>query len=241
MLYPPRTVSRSSFEQTFKKHLASEQRREVMSTLRATLRRDTTLGEVVDAATKVGWSEAMGELTLADLANALLDERSRSGGSTRAPSKTTADDEADELETSTSRVTTSGSAAALATELDASLGRDRRAAGTAGTPAAAVEVEVVSATSARGKKTSKKVASSPAKPTKAASSATTTATKAAPASKATARAGKPAAVQAAAKPAATKVAKPSPASKTTATSKAGAGKATKPAAGKPAKKKATRR
>jgi hypothetical protein len=65
-------VSDSSFEHSFKKHLVPEQRREILETLRATLKRETTLGEIVDAADELGWSDAMGELRLSDLAGALV-------------------------------------------------------------------------------------------------------------------------------------------------------------------------
>jgi hypothetical protein len=66
------TVAESTFERAFKRHLVPEQRREVLDTLRATLRRETTLGELVDAADELGWGEAMGDLRLSDLADALL-------------------------------------------------------------------------------------------------------------------------------------------------------------------------
>ena len=45
--------------------------------MQQTLRRDTTLGEIVDAATELNWGDAMNELTLADLAKALLSGEAR--------------------------------------------------------------------------------------------------------------------------------------------------------------------
>jgi hypothetical protein len=65
-------VAPPNFEQSYKKHLGPAQRREILDTLRATLKRDTTLGEIVDAAAELGWGEAMGDLRLSDLAESLL-------------------------------------------------------------------------------------------------------------------------------------------------------------------------
>ena len=66
-----------SFETAFMKHLPAAQRRHVLATMQQTLRRDTTLGEIVDAAADLDWGDAMNELTLADLAKALLSGEAR--------------------------------------------------------------------------------------------------------------------------------------------------------------------
>ncbi len=60
------------FEQAFRSNLLPAQRREILATLRATLKRETTLGQIIDAAESLGWGEAMGDLRLADLARSLL-------------------------------------------------------------------------------------------------------------------------------------------------------------------------
>ena len=60
--------SGKDFERAFNKHLPAAQRRHVLATMQQTLKRETTLGEVVDAAAALGWGDAMNELTLSDLA-----------------------------------------------------------------------------------------------------------------------------------------------------------------------------
>lgn len=60
----------SGFDDSFKRHLAIEQRRAVLDTIARELGPDTTLGDIVDAASELGWSD-IGELCLADLASAL--------------------------------------------------------------------------------------------------------------------------------------------------------------------------
>ena len=60
------------FQTAFERHLLPEQRRAVLQTLAARVPQDATVGELVDAARALGWSEPMGTLTLQDFANALL-------------------------------------------------------------------------------------------------------------------------------------------------------------------------
>lgn len=60
------------FESSFRRHLDAEQRRAVLEAIGESINPDSTLGEVVDAAAALGWSEQMGGLSLADLADALL-------------------------------------------------------------------------------------------------------------------------------------------------------------------------
>ena len=64
----------SGFDDSFRRHLAIEQRRAVLDTIARELGPDTTLGDIVDAAHELGWSENLGELCLADLAVALVGE-----------------------------------------------------------------------------------------------------------------------------------------------------------------------
>jgi hypothetical protein len=64
----------SGFDDSFRRHLAIEQRRAVLDTIARELGPDTTLGDIVDAANELGWSENFGELCLADLAVALAGE-----------------------------------------------------------------------------------------------------------------------------------------------------------------------
>ncbi len=60
------------FESSFRQHLDTEQRRAVLEAIGANIHPDSTLGEVLDAAQALGWSEQMADLSLADLADALL-------------------------------------------------------------------------------------------------------------------------------------------------------------------------
>lgn len=62
----------SGFEDSFRRHLAVEQRRAVLDTIAHELTPDTTLGDIVDAAHDLGWADGLGELCLADLAVALF-------------------------------------------------------------------------------------------------------------------------------------------------------------------------
>ena len=65
------------FETAYREHLTDAQRRHVLETMQRTLQRETTLGEIVDAAAELGWGDAMNELTLSDLARSLLDGEAR--------------------------------------------------------------------------------------------------------------------------------------------------------------------
>ena len=62
----------SGFDDSFRRHLAVEQRRAVLDTIARELTPETTLGDIVDAAQDLGWGDSLGELRLADLAGALL-------------------------------------------------------------------------------------------------------------------------------------------------------------------------
>lgn len=61
----------SGFETVYRRHLAVQQRRMVLDALCQSLPPSATVGEIVDAAAMLGWPE-VGELSLADLADALL-------------------------------------------------------------------------------------------------------------------------------------------------------------------------
>jgi hypothetical protein len=61
------------FETSYRRHLAVEQRRAVLEALAERLGPSVTMGDVLDAAEGLGWSDGIGDLTLADLAAALLE------------------------------------------------------------------------------------------------------------------------------------------------------------------------
>ncbi|MEX1363525.1 MAG: hypothetical protein AB1Z98_10385 [Nannocystaceae bacterium] len=63
---------RVGFDSSYRRYLDAEQRRAVLEAIGGTINPDSTLGEVIDAAEALGWSEQMGDLSLADLADALL-------------------------------------------------------------------------------------------------------------------------------------------------------------------------
>lgn len=67
-------MSRSSvaFPRSYQRHLVTEQRKAVLAALRDRIGPEHTVGEVLDAAEALGWAEPMGDLSLADLAAALL-------------------------------------------------------------------------------------------------------------------------------------------------------------------------
>lgn len=60
------------FQSSFERHLLQEQRRAVLQALSNSVPQDATVGELVDAARALGWSNPMGMLTLQDFADALL-------------------------------------------------------------------------------------------------------------------------------------------------------------------------
>ncbi|MFV8749065.1 hypothetical protein ACNOYE_00785 [Nannocystaceae bacterium ST9] len=62
----------SRFQQSYRRHLLAEQRREVLRALRESLDPGTTLGEIVDAAEALGWGEPFGDMSLAEIAEGLL-------------------------------------------------------------------------------------------------------------------------------------------------------------------------
>lgn len=93
----------SGFDDSYRRHLAIEQRRAVLDTIARELGPDTTLGDIVDAAQELGWNE-VGELCLEDLAAALAGDadapRETSSALTEADEEETdADEESDEEET----------------------------------------------------------------------------------------------------------------------------------------------
>ena len=61
------------FEESFRRHLVAEQRRAVLQTIASDLTPETTLGEVVDAAERLGWGDHMEELCLSALAGVLVE------------------------------------------------------------------------------------------------------------------------------------------------------------------------
>ena len=84
----------SGFDDSFRRHLAVEQRRAVLDTIARELTPDTTLGDIVDAAQDLGWAENLGELSLAELALALLGEAPATA-TARAPAPQVDEDEDD--------------------------------------------------------------------------------------------------------------------------------------------------
>lgn len=60
------------FQTSFERHLLPEQRRAVLAALASDVPQNATVGDLVDAARALGWSEPMGTLTLQDFADALL-------------------------------------------------------------------------------------------------------------------------------------------------------------------------
>jgi hypothetical protein len=85
----------SGFDDSFRRHLAIEQRRAVLDTIARELNPDTTLGDIVDAAQELGWSENLGELCLADLAVALVGEGDPEPVTTSPAVDTREDDDAE--------------------------------------------------------------------------------------------------------------------------------------------------
>jgi Mg-chelatase subunit ChlI len=61
-----------AFEPSYRRHLTAELRKAVLEVLSSKLDGEATVGQIVDAANALGWSEGVGELTLGDLADALL-------------------------------------------------------------------------------------------------------------------------------------------------------------------------
>jgi hypothetical protein len=88
----------SGFDDSFRRHLAIEQRRAVLDTIARELNPDTTLGDIVDAAQELGWSENLGELCLADLAVALVGEGDPEPRTSSPAVDTSEDDEEEEVD-----------------------------------------------------------------------------------------------------------------------------------------------
>ncbi len=60
------------FQTSFRRLLVPQQRRAVLEALASSMPEGATVGDVIDAARSLGWSEPMGTFTLQDLADALL-------------------------------------------------------------------------------------------------------------------------------------------------------------------------
>jgi hypothetical protein len=90
-----------AFEPSYRRHLAVELRKAVLEVLASKLDGESTVGEIVDAANALGWSEGIGELTLGDLADVLLPAHGEGEGATRTDANARgvpAEDESDEDE-----------------------------------------------------------------------------------------------------------------------------------------------
>ncbi|MBV1859486.1 MAG: hypothetical protein KUG77_13825 [Nannocystaceae bacterium] len=84
------------FQSSFERHLLQEQRRAVLQALSDSVPQEATVGEIVDAARALGWSDPMGMLTLQDFADALLGgdaETAETDEVTAAPTMASAQDE----------------------------------------------------------------------------------------------------------------------------------------------------
>lgn len=62
----------TGFEDSYRRYLVPEQRKAVLETIARELSPTTTLGDIVDAAQELGWGDAIGEMNLGELAQALL-------------------------------------------------------------------------------------------------------------------------------------------------------------------------
>jgi hypothetical protein len=92
-----RAVQRSApgFEASYRRHLAVEQRRAFLDALARNFESSATVGEIVDAAAALGWIE-IGELSLADLADAILLATPKAAPAAAEEPADEGDDEADE-------------------------------------------------------------------------------------------------------------------------------------------------
>jgi len=77
-----------AFEPSYRRHLTAELRKAVLEVLASKLDGEATVGEIVDAANALGWSEGVGELTLGDLADALLSASGEGEGAARTSAET---------------------------------------------------------------------------------------------------------------------------------------------------------
>lgn len=82
-----------AFPRSYQRHLVTEQRKAVLAALRDRIGPEHTVGEVLDAAEALGWAEPMGELSLADLAEALLTPLNAASPAALALEDDPADDE----------------------------------------------------------------------------------------------------------------------------------------------------
>jgi hypothetical protein len=92
-----RAVQRTlvGFEASYRRHLATEQRRAVLDALAQSFDDESTVGQIVDAAAALGYL-GLGDLSLADLADALLtDARASQGEAAGADQESPADDDDD--------------------------------------------------------------------------------------------------------------------------------------------------
>ncbi|MBL8944378.1 MAG: hypothetical protein JNK45_14565 [Myxococcales bacterium] len=91
--------SAPGFEASYRRHLAAEQRRAVLEALARSFEPGATVGEIVDAAAALGWTD-LGELSLADLADALLTDATVAAATeiARPAEPDTADDDAEQDE-----------------------------------------------------------------------------------------------------------------------------------------------
>ena len=81
-------TSPPDFVDSFRRHLVLEQRRAVLEVLAADLDPEITIGEVIEAAEDLGWIDGIGDLCLAELAEALIADAGGSipaAGSIAAP------------------------------------------------------------------------------------------------------------------------------------------------------------
>lgn len=94
-----RAVQRTlvGFEASYRRHLAAEQRRAVLDALAQSFDDESTVGQIVDAATALGYT-GLGDLSLADLADALLSDARASHAGASEAAVAAADDEDDDAE-----------------------------------------------------------------------------------------------------------------------------------------------
>ena len=61
------------FEASYRRHLSGEQRRAVLELIAKELDAQVTLGQVVEAADSLGWGGGMGELSIRELADTVIE------------------------------------------------------------------------------------------------------------------------------------------------------------------------
>lgn len=86
----------TGFTPQFRQILGAEQRRSVLTAIGDELTPSTTIGEIVDAASTLGWHDGVGQLRLIDLAEVLLREApAHAANETTAPAPKADDDDDD--------------------------------------------------------------------------------------------------------------------------------------------------